>query len=219
MAALLMRMALTGLAFIMFSACDATPKASVDAPVSRAPDGIGHVIGQDSAPVTLIEYASPTCPACKYFHDDVQPELIKKYVDTGKVKFVYRAFPIHEPDVPAYALALCVSEDKYFAVLDDLFENQQGIVEAAQVGALEAALVTVAARHGIDTKEKFDACMASKPGRDRLAAQFDAAQKDKVGGTPTFVLNGKVYNFDGNFRTVEGISKEIDALLAASGTK
>jgi protein-disulfide isomerase len=196
------------------------PKPGAAAPAASASSELGHVKGDPNAPITLIEYASPTCPACKYFHDEVYPALEEKYVSTGKVKFVFREFPIHgQADVAAYVIALCAGEDKYFDVLDDLFENQEGIVQAANVGALGGMLKTVAKRHGIETDEAFDACLEDPKYRDQLAAVYQSAEQFGVNGTPTFVLDGKVRNFEGDYRTVEGFSKQIDALLAEKGVQ
>ena len=173
-----------------------------------------HVIGADSAKVTIIEYASPTCPACKYFHDDILPELKETYVDTGKVKFVFREYPIHEPDVPAYVLAACAGEGKFFEVLDDLFANQVGVVTAAQSGALKPALQTIGKRHGIETEAQFDACMANRDYRTALADKFQVAtEKWEVDSTPTFIVNGEKHLFEGATRTADSFSKYLDGLL------
>ncbi len=179
----------------------------------------GHVLGSESAPITLIEYASPTCPACKYFHETIKPVIEEKYISTSKVKFVFREYPIHQPDVAAYVVARCAGPGKYFDVLDDLFANQEGVVQAAQVGALSGALKTIAKRHGIETDEAFDACMSDTSYREQLAAVYQTAEQYNVGGTPTFVLDGQVRMFEGDFRTPEGFSRQIDAALAAKGVK
>lgn len=224
MASLSRRLALLALPVLAVVACGAANGSSENGtsgkPAGNASGELGHVIGEADAPVTLIEYASPTCPACKYFHDDILPELKEKYVTTGKVKFIYREYPIHgNADVAAYVVALCAGEDKYFDVIDDLFENQDGIVQAANVGALGGMLKTVAKRHGIETDEAFDACMTDRKYRDQLADVYAAAEAQGVNSTPTFVLDGKVRIFEGDFRTVEGFSRQIDALLAEKGAE
>jgi protein-disulfide isomerase len=220
------RMALLALPVMALVACGpgssgaTKPDAGKPGPAAAVSNELGHVKGDVNAPITLIEYASPTCPACKYFHDAILPTLEEKYISTGKVKFVYREFPIHDQvDVAAYAVALCAGEDKYFAVLDDLFENQDGIVQAAQVGALGTTLKTLGKRHGIETDKAFEDCLANPKHRDYLAEVYESGAKLGVGGTPTFVLDGKVRNFEGDFRTPEGFSAQIDAALAAKAGK
>lgn len=174
-----------------------------------------HVIGSETAPVTIVEYASPTCPACKYFHDEILPELEQKYVDTGKVRFVYREYPVHQQlDVPAYVLTQCAGEGKFFEVLDDLFANQEGVVMAAQSGTLKVALQTIGKRHGIETPAQFDACMDNRDYRQVLADKYQVAtEKWDVDSTPTFIVNGNKHLFEGKTRSVESFSKYIDELL------
>ncbi len=215
------RTVLAAVSAIALVACGAANGAApapekAAAPASSEP---GHVLGSETAPVTLVEYASPTCPACKYFHDTIKPVIEEKYIATGKVRFVFREYPIHQADVPAYVLARCAGEGKFFDVLDDLFANQQGIVQAVQVGALSGALKAVGQRHGIETDEAFDACMSDKAYREQLAAVYQTAEQFNVGGTPTFVLDGQVRMFEGDYRTPEGFSRQIDAALAAKGAQ
>ncbi len=206
------RSALIALSALALTACGdntATPTAGESGPM------LGHVLGDENAPITLIEYASPTCGACKYFHDEVQPTIKENYVATGKVKFVFREFPINQLDVPAYALARCVGKDKYFDVVDDLFERQSGIIEAANQGVMKAALFAIAQNHGIKTEAEFDACVNNKTIRQDLADTVATGEQYNISGTPTFVINGKVQKFEGKYRTAEGFSEELDKLLAA----
>jgi protein-disulfide isomerase len=178
------------------------------------PAKIGHVIGSADAPVTVIEYASPTCPACKYFHDTILPDIKEKYVSTGQVRFIFREYPVHDIDVPAYVVALCAGDDKYFDVLDDIFEHQSGITDAARNGVLKAALVAIGERHGINGEAAFDACMADQSIRQRLKTTYDQAQKDGVDSTPTFIFDGEMTRFEGDIRSTEGFSAKLDSLLA-----
>jgi protein-disulfide isomerase len=206
------RSALAAVSALMLAACGGGDGGST-AGVPAITKG-DHVKGPENAPITIIEYASPTCPACKYFHDDIMPELTEKYVVTGKVKFVFREYPIHEPDVPAYVLAMCAGEDKFFDVLGDLFANQVGIVTAAQNGTLKAALQTIGKRHGIETTAQFDACMENPDYRTALADKFQlAVEKWDVNSTPTFIVNGEKHLFEGETRTAESFSRYIDRLL------
>lgn len=206
------RSALAAVSALMLAACGGGEGGSSSG--TQAITKGDHVKGSQSAPVTIIEYASPTCPACKYFHDTVLPELTEKYVVTGKVKFVFREYPIHEPDVPAYVLAMCAGDDKFFDVMDDLFANQMGIITAAQNGTLKAALQTIGKRHGIDTTEQFDACMENRDYRTVLADKYQVAtEKWGVNSTPTFIINGEKQVFGGEFGSAEGFSKYIDGLL------
>jgi protein-disulfide isomerase len=224
MASLTRRLALMALPVLAVVACGPASGGSTGdapaAPAASTSSDLGHVKGDPNAPITLIEYASPTCPACKYFHDSIMPTLEEKYISTGKVKFVFRDYPIHgEADVAAYVIARCAGPDKFFDVIDDLFENQEGIVQAAQVGALRPMLKTVGQRHGIETDEEFEACLSNGKLREDMAAVYQSAEQFNVTGTPTFVLDGKMRNFEGDYRSAEGFSKQIDALLAEKGVQ
>ena len=130
------------------------------------------------------------------------------------MKFVFREFPIHEPDVPSYVLAMCAGDGQFFDVLDDLFANQVGVVTAAQNGTLKGALQTIGKRHGIETTAQFDACMENRDYRTALADKYQVAtEKWGVDSTPTFIINGEKHLFGGEFGSVEGFSKYIDGLL------
>lgn len=223
MASLTRRFALLALPVLALAACGAangdggTASAAGSAAVGNE---LGHFKGEADAPITLIEYASPTCPACKYFHLEVLPKLEEKYITTGKLKYVLREYPLHgNVDIAAFVLARCAGPDKFFDVMDDLFESQEGVVQAAQIGALSATLKTIGKRHGIETDEAFDACMKNPKLREEMSKVYQTAEKYNVGGTPTFVLDGKVRNFEGDYRTAEGFSKQIDALLAQKGVE
>ncbi|MCA8899693.1 MAG: DsbA family protein [Hyphomonas sp.] len=207
------RTAIAAASLLLLAACG--PKNGSGGGQMAAVSADDHVKGSADAPVTLIEYASPTCPACKYFHDTILPELEEDYIATGKLKLVFREYPIHgDVDVASYVLALCAGEDKYFDVLDDIFTNQNGIVDAARNGVLKATLQTVGKRHGIETEAQFEACMANRDYRKVLADKYQVAtDKWNVNSTPTFILEGEISQFEGDFRTAEGIGKKIDALI------
>ena len=140
------RSALTALTALFLAACGGGNEPS--GPVINDDGVLGHAKGSESAPVTIIEYASPTCGTCKYFHDEIQPTLMEEYVDTGKVKFVFREYALSGPDTPIYAFAYCAGEDKFLDIVDDLFANQDGVIAAAQNGVLMVALQTIGQRHG-----------------------------------------------------------------------
>lgn len=206
------RSALAAVSALMLAACGGSDNGTTTG-VAAITKG-DHVKGSENAPVTIIEYASPTCPACRYFHDDILPELTEKYIVTGKVKFVFREYPIHEPDVPAYVLAMCAGEGKFFDVLDDLFANQVGVVTAAQNGTLKGALQTIGKRHGIETAAQFDACMENRDYRTALADKYQVAvEKWGVDSTPTFIVNGEKHLFQGETSSADAFSKYIDSLL------
>ena len=217
------RFAVVALSTLALVACgaagDGKTSSGPDASEANASGELGHVMGDANAPLTIIEYASPTCPACKYFHDTVKPTLEERFISTGKVKFVFREYPLNEIDVAAYAMARCAGEDKFFDVLDDLFANQDGIRYAAQNGVVKTTLGAIGQRHGIADKEAFDACLADGEIRKALADTFATSEQWGVEGTPTFIIDGVKQNFQGEYTTAEGFAKQIDAKLAEMGAQ
>ncbi len=225
MASLSRRLALMALPVLAIAACGAAngdgTKTNATEPAAAAPAGseLGHTKGEADAPITIIEYASPTCGACKYWHDEVQPTIEEKYVATGKVKFIYREYPLNQIDIVAYSMARCAPEGDFFAIIDDLFENQQGVIQAAQNSVAKTALLTIGQRYGIKDMAALDACTTDKDIRNALADVYATAEAYNVTGTPTFVVDGKVRQFEGDYKTAEGFSRQIDALLAEKGVQ
>lgn len=212
--------ALSALALVACGAAgDDTSSTGKVTPAANTDGELGHVMGSADAPLTIIEYASPTCPACKYFHDTVKPTLEEKFISTGKVKFVFREYPLNEIDVAAYAMARCAGDEKFFDVLDDLFANQDGIRYAAQNGVVKTTLGAIGQRHGIADAAAFDACLANSEIRKALADTYATSEKWGVEGTPTFIIDGVKQNFQGEYTTAEGFAKQIDAKLAAKGVQ
>lgn len=181
-------------------------------------------LGQANAPVTLIEYASTTCPHCAHFHETVFPGLKTKYVDAGKLKFVFREFPT-PPEAIAVAefqLARCAGKDKYFSMLDTFFKEQRNIMMAAQspTGA-KPALVAIARQAGM-SQEQFDSCIADTKTQQAILDGAKAGMEEfKITGTPTLILDGEVMNGESHpdAYNLDGLSKLIDAKLAKAGGK
>lgn len=167
------------------------------------------VIGQPSAPVTVIEYASLTCPHCRSFHEDVLPRLRSEYIDTGKVKLVYRDFPLDGMALRASMLARCAGRERFFGFLDLLFKQQRNWATAEDP---VAALRDLAAQGGMDARE-FEACLANpRIEKEVLEQRLEAEKAFSVNSTPSFIVNGRKMTAAATF---EGFKRVIDPLLAA----
>ncbi len=147
-------------------------------------------IGDPRAPIVMVEYASLTCPHCAKFHEDIFPELKARYIDTGKMRFIFRQLPT--PPVPyavgAEAVARCAGPDNYFGLLDVLYEKQNYWVRASNP---RSALMEIAATAGI-SQEDFDACVSDEANITRIQAFSKIANEDfNITGTPSFVINGE----------------------------
>lgn len=207
--------ALVSVLALVITACgNATGDDTTPAPAEvTAPAVLGHVKGAEDAPLTIIEYASPTCSHCKHFHDDIMPTLEGKFISTGKVKFIFREYPLNDLDVVAYAMANCAGEDKFFDVLDDLFEHQPDVFEASETGAVKQVFLGIAARHGIADETAFDACIADRPIRQRIADTMMTGDTFGVKATPTFIVNGMLKPADGDVRSPEAFEAYVNGEL------
>ncbi|MPZ57286.1 MAG: thioredoxin domain-containing protein [Rhizobiales bacterium] len=178
--------------------------------------------GPDNAPVTIIEYASLTCPHCANFHKTSLPELKKRYIDTGKVRLIFREFALNPLDAGAIMLARCnadnissalgpteratISNQRYFDFVDVLFRQQEQWVVQKPIEPLLAI-----ARQAGFTKESFDACLKNQKLLDGIEAQRTrASEKFGVNSTPTFFINGKIVR---GGVTLEDLEKEIKLYL------
>jgi protein-disulfide isomerase len=188
----------------------ATAKADDAAPAAgdladAGPDG-DVMLGSDKAPVTIIEYASMTCPHCAHFSATTFPELQKKYIDTGKVRYTLRAFPLDALAAAGFMLARCAGNDKYMPMVETLFAKQADWVVKEPLPPLKE----IAKQFGM-TEDSFNACLANQKGLDAIQAVRDhAVDKLGVNSTPTFFINGKKFIGD---LTMDQISKEIDPYL------
>jgi protein-disulfide isomerase len=164
------------------------------------------MIGSDKAPVTIIEYASMTCPHCAHFEETTLPELKKRYIDTGKVRYVMREFPLDALAAAGFMLARCAGPDKYESVVETLFAKQPDWVTQKPIPPLMA----IAKQFGF-TEDSFNACLANQKVLDDIQAVRDhAVNKLGVNSTPTFFVNGKRLVGD---VSIDQLAKEIDPYL------
>ena len=161
-----------------------------------------RILGKADAPITIVEYASITCPHCAHFATEVLPKLKEKWLDSGKARLVMRDYPLDEPALRAAMIARCAPPDKFYAFIDTLFGAQQKWVLAKDY---QAELARLALLGGMN-KTQFQACLADKSVEDKvLQSRLVATQQLSVSSTPTFFINGA--KFDG--------APEEDALDAA----
>src|SRR5712691_7340140 len=145
-------------------------------------------MGSPTAPVTIIEYASMTCPHCAAFTVNTFPKLKEKYIDTGKVRFILREFPLDGLAAAAFMLARCAGPDKYYPLVETLFAQQ---AKWAVRNPIEP-LMAIAKQAGF-TQQTFEACINDKDQLKKVQEVRDrAAQKFKVKATPTFFINGEI---------------------------
>ncbi len=165
-----------------------------NAPASKAVLEIkpeDNVMGKADTHVTIIEYASLSCPHCAEFSKTVFPEIKEKYIDTGKAKFIYRHFPLNKPAIEAAMIAECSGKMSYYSSIKTFFTLQE-FWAFKQVNNMK--LREISKELGMNS-DQFDKCLADTALQDRLLnGMKEASQTLKVGGTPTFFVNGKMLN-------------------------
>lgn len=160
------------------------------------------------AKVTVVEYASVTCGHCAVWNDEVWPEFKTKYVDTKKVRYVFREFPTPPQDiaVAGFLIARCAGPDKYFDVVHDIMASQKEWMAGV---APRTTLFRAAAAAGL-SQEQTEACISDKAAIEEMSNRIKAGIDAGVTGTPTFIVNGtKVLD-----SSLSGLSQAIDAELA-----
>ncbi len=202
-------------------AAPAAPAAEAAAPEAAAaaeqmPEGQvlpDIVLGEESAPVTMIEYASFTCSHCRDFHNDSFAKLKAEYIDTGKVKFIQRDVYFDAVGLWAGVLARCGGDDKYYAMAGMLFEDQSTWLAAQSGDEIAANLRKVGAKAGMST-EQMDTCWADQQQVANLVATFQKhAGDDQIQGTPTFMINGEMVQN----QPWDSLKKVLDDKIAAAG--
>lgn len=182
-----------------------TPEAS-DVDTSGIPE---MILGDPDAPITLIEYASYTCPHCASFHENTYPQLKADYIDTGKVKFVFREVYFDRFGLWASQLARCGGEERFFGITDHLMKTQSDWARAGDPVAIADAIRKIGRISGL-SNEAIEACLQDEEQQKSLVAWYQTnAANDGVTGTPSFVINGTKYS-NMSYADLKGI---LDGLL------
>jgi protein-disulfide isomerase len=169
-----------------------------------------RILGNPDAPITIIEYASLTCPHCAHFTTEVLPEIKKTWIDTGKAKLVLRDFPLDEPALRAAMIARCAPPDRFYAFADTFFAAQD---KWAGTRDYREALARLAKLGGMG-KDEFDACLKNTALENRIVEQRLIASKElDVNSTPTFFINGSKFS---GAPTAEEFNRVLSNLAAKS---
>ncbi|WP_346899671.1 DsbA family protein [uncultured Roseibium sp.] len=178
---------------------------TVDVEELLKPGPLGDkTLGSEDAPVTIVEYASMTCGHCAHFDEVTFPELKSRYIDTGKVRYIFREYPLNNPAYAMSMLARCMPADKYFDTTEIMFEQLRS---GALNGSFLPALTKLSKQLGF-TQESFEQCLTNQKLMDALKEERNrATTKFGVEATPTFFINGEKHS---GALSIEEMGKIID---------
>jgi protein-disulfide isomerase len=170
-----------------------TPAALLptSAGAQQAREVVEMTMGSPDAPVTLIEYAMFNCPHCAEFNETMFPRIKQDYIDTGKVRLIFREVYFNRPSLWAGMIARCAPQDRYFGLVDVLFDTQESWALESDPQALMGKLYGIGRQAGLSDAE-IDACMQDRAFAEALVAEYQKnAAADGIEATPTFVINGE----------------------------
>ena len=187
----------------------ALPRFGMAQDASAAPEIVDFALGDPNAPVELIEYASFTCPHCATFHLQVLPQLKRDYIETGKVRLVYREVYFDRPGLWAAMVARCAGEMRYFGVADIVYRTQQEWTQG-DAATIAGNLRRIGLSAGL-TDAELDACMQDAETAQAMIDNYEANRVEyPIEGTPALVIDGTLY---GNM-AYEDIAARIEDALA-----
>jgi protein-disulfide isomerase len=153
------------------------------------------VLGAENAPVTVIEYASSTCAHCATLHERVWDQLKANYIDTGRVRFVFREYPTNPAPVAVagFQLARCGSAtpEQYFVRVGELFRQQRAIFASGNIEGVRRKFIEIGAAAGL-SEEQVLTCISDQAGAERVRRIVEAGEREfQISGTPTIIINGQ----------------------------
>jgi len=200
----------TGIVLPALAQSEDTGATATDMESAILPD---RVLGDPNAPVTVIEYASYTCPHCAHFHEDQFKKLKAEYIDTGKVKFIHREVYFDQFGLRAGLLAQCGGDMRYYGISGMLYDQQKDWIGSGDEGEIIDNLVTLGKVAGL-SEEEARACMEFE-GNEMVEKMVETfrhnAEADGVNATPTLVIDGEKYS---NMAYAD-LKEIIEAMLAA----
>jgi len=176
---------------VFFGAAESTPVPDSGGKLAVQLKPTDRTLGSSKAPILLVEYAAPSCPHCSRWDQDVFPLLKAQYIDTGKVYYVFRVFPLNAVDVAAEAMARCLPADNYFQFIDLMFRNQDKWDPEFGITDTHTALVNMGRIAGMSA-EQVDTCIGNQAEQKRITEiGQEAGTKYNISGTPSFIINGQ----------------------------
>jgi len=188
------------LSFLIISGCATLPDSGTADKMTKYEIAGDHAIGSPDADITIAVYFSPTCSHCANWHKTIFPRLRADYIDTGKVRFIYREFPTPPVRLAEAGLmiARCADEEKYFENIERQFEQWDSLVVSARNGKAKAAYTQLAQDSGL-SKDEFNQCLANEEEYEAMEKAVKLGVEKGISAVPTLIINGeiaKVYTYD-----------------------
>ena len=176
-----------------------------------------HAVGSTSAPITMIVYASVTCPHCATWFEETWPSVKSNYIDTNKLRLVFREFPTQPAQIAfaGFLLANCAPEKDYFPLIEHLMKEQSNTNTAVQNGKGLETFLAIAKRAGKNNEAEMNACFDSAAGMEKIQKSHSLANSADIHGVPRFIVNGTIFEGDSSYSK---LSKHFDSMLAKSVT-
>ncbi len=201
-----------GYLFLSSGSGSGIPDAAADTAERLAIAPGEHTMGSPKAPIQIVEYGAPICPHCAHFNETVFPLLKKNYIDTGKVYYVFRVYPLHPADWSVEGMASCLPPSSYFQFIDLMFRNQDKWDPEYPGMDVHAGLVSMGRVVGM-SEAQVDVCIAKTDVRDRVQKQGqEAMTKYGLESVPSFIIDGVVTS---GVVEWDGMKSVLDAKLAA----
>ncbi len=196
----------------------ATPEASEQSARGPVLEGTytetqgDHVLGAETAPITMIIYASVTCPHCASWFNAVWPSLKTNYVNKNKLRVVFREFPTDPVNIAVigFQIANCGPKDKYFEMIEHQMKEQDNIFSSLKAGTGKDTYLKIAKKAGLEDESAMNTCIQSEVGYNRINKSISLARAGNISSVPNFIINGKTFKGESDYLP---LSKHLDDLL------
>jgi len=172
-----------------------------------------HALGSPTAPISMIIYASVTCPHCASWFNSIWPDIKRNYVETNKLRVVIREFPTPPANIAVigFQIANCAPEDQFFDMIEHQMREQDNIFISLKAGTGKATYLEIAKKAGLVDEAAMNTCLESQSGIERINKSMTLAKTAEINSVPSFIINGQVWKQDSNYLP---LSKHLNEVLA-----
>jgi len=171
-----------------------------------------HVLGSPTAPISMIIYASVTCPHCASWFNSIWPDIKRNYVETNKLRVVFREFPTAPANIAVigFQIANCAPESQYFEMIEHQMKEQENIFISLKAGTGKATYLEIAKKAGLENEAAMNTCLEDQSGIVRINKSMTFAKAADINSVPNFIINGQVWKQGSNYLP---LSKHLNEVL------